>query len=726
MASRIACALRRWPRARGRMDLKSSPMAKIVGLSPYAKRGRQRLLPVLLVLSFLFCSLPQTAGALPANFFGLNEVNNSHADFEALKRSGAKYLRFAIGCHKWRKENAAFWTDTDHKFEEAWKAGLTVLPFIGGRCETDSAKLPEGSEWQPPFNPYQAFVADLVHRYGYAGSFWSGKEPKLEVGYWEIQNEPNLPENALGAEANGKQYGEFFKRVSEYLHEAQGTFFPTSALFGGLYYGPMGPGSRSPGQFMAEADQVAGLDFWINGVGIHPYAFGDNAVPKAENNVNLARQDVSTYFGVQKSLWITEVGWPVQADSSHPYEKSGTGETFQSATLDSQADAIGVFSDWVKANQVGKSIQSLIFFTYRDSPFFGNTWPEWSGLVGMYEGEQRWFKPSWFRFQEEAGVSKWSPQVVAVQANTQQLFTWSNIAGGVNQIPGMEAGTSPSIAGLTHGGIWGNGAVISFHGTNGHAFGGTPYTGYSDLGVSMAAGTNPSVVGVVHGNYVVALRGANGNLWTWSTSETGKDRGVSVSAGSSPSISTGPNGAYVVAYRGSNGNLWTWTPSGGAVDRLAGMSINTSPCIAVRTNGSMVIAFQANTGTLWTWTLSGGAVNRLLGMAAGTSPSIAALPNGEYAIAIQANTGNLFTWTPSESGMNRGLGMAKGTSPSVAAVPAATTPNANFYAVAMQANTGNLWTLSPEGGHDRLLGMAPGTSPATETGSAPFPAPPAE
>jgi hypothetical protein len=707
------------------MKAKSSVVIRNLRLIFQFRRHRRRSLVTFLVLALLSCAVPSTAGALPANFFGLNEVNNSHADFEALRRSGAKYLRFMVGCHKWRKENTAFWAESDHKFEEAWKAGLTVLPSVGGRCETDSTHLPVGSEWQPPFNPYQAFVADLVHRYGYAGSFWTGKEPKLEVGYWEIQNEPNLPENAPDSGVNGKEYGEFFKRVSEYLHEAQGTFFPTSALIGGLYYGPMSAG-KSPHQFMLEADKAPGLDFWINGVGIHPYAFGNNAVPNAETNVNNARADVNTYFGSEKPLWITEVGWPVQVDSSHPYEKSGTGETFQSATLDSQADAIGVFSDWIKAHQAEKNIQSLIIFTYRDSPFFGNRWPEWSGLVGMYEGEQRWFKPSWFKFQEEAGATKWSPQVVAVQANTQHLFTWSDIAGGVDQTPSMEAGTSPSIAGLTHGGIWGNGSVISFHGANGHVYGGTPYTGFSDLGVSMAAGTNPSVVGVVHGNYVVAVRGANDHLWTWTTSETGKDRVVAVSVGSSPSVSTGPNGAYVVAFRGANGNLWTWTPSGGAVDRLAGMAANTSPSIAVKADGSMVVAFQANTGSLWTWAPSGGAVNRLIGMAAGTSPSIAALPNNEYAIAVQANTGDLWTWTPGESGLNRGLGMAKGTSPSAAAVPAANRPGANGYAVAMQANTGNLWTLSLDGAHDRFLGMAPGTSPATETGSAPFPAPPAE
>jgi hypothetical protein len=710
------------------MQAKPLAMARDFRLTPYFGRGRRRLLATYLALVVFSCIFAPAAGALPTNFFGLNEVNNSHADFEALRHSGAKYLRFPIGCYKWRKENTAFWAETDHKFEEAWKAGLTVLPFIGGQCETNSAKLPHGSEWEPPFNPYQAFIADLIHRYGYAGSFWTGKEPKLEVGYWEIGNEPNLHENALGSVANGEEYAKFFKRASEYLHEAQGTFFSTSALVGGLYYGPINEksGDKSPHNFMSEADKVAGFDFWINGVGIHPYAFGENAVPKAETNVNSARADVNTYFGSEKPLWITEVGWPVQVDSSHPYEKSGTGETFQSATLDSQADAIGVFSDWVKSHQAEKKIQSLIIFTYRDSPFFGNKWAEWSGLVGMYEGEQRWFKPSWFKFQEETGISKWSPQVVAVQANTQHLFTWSSIAGGVDQTPGMEAGTSPSVAGLTHGGIWGNGTVISFHGTNGHVFGGTPYTGYSDLGISMAAGTSPSVVGVVHGNYVVAVRGANGDLWTWTTSETSKDRGVTVSPGSSPSVSTGPNGAYVIAFRGANGNLWTWTPGGGSVDRLAGMAANTSPSIAVKTDGSMVISFQANTGNLWTWTLSGGASNRLIGMAAGTSPSIAALPNGEYAIAVQANTGDLWTWTPSESGLNRGLGMAKGTSPSVAAVPAASTAGANWYAVAMQANTGNLWTLSPEGGHDRFLGMAPGTSPATETGSAPFPAPPAE
>lgn len=668
----------------------------------------------------------RSAQALPTNFFGLNDVNASHADYEALAHSGAKYVRFTVSCREWKKENAAFWTRTNNRFEEAWKAGLTVLPDIVGRCQSDEPGQPVSEEWAPPFNDYQAFVTDLVHHYGYAGSFWTGKSPKLEVGYWEIWNEPNLPENGLGGVVNAKAYGEFFKRVSEYLHEAQGTFFPTSAIFGGLYYGPAGAGAKTPHDFMSEASKVSGLAFWINGVGIHPYAFGNEAVTKAEGNVSGARTDVNAYFGSEKPLWITEVGWPVQADSSHPYKESGSGEAFQTATLESQADAIGVFTDWVTAHQAEKNIQSLIFFAYRDSPFFGNTWPEFTGLVGEYDGEQRWFKPSWFKFQEKTGATKWSPQLATIQANTGKMWTWSTIEGGVDRSQSMEAGTSPSIAGLTHGGIWGQGAVIAFHGANGHVYGGSVATGFSDLGASMAPGSNPSVVGVVHGNYVVAVRGSNGDLWTWTTAETGKDRGVGVSAGSSPSVSTGPNGAYVVAYRGSNGNLWTWTPTGGAVDRLAGMAANTSPSIAVRADGSWVVAFQANTGTLWTWTPSGGAVNRGASMAANTSPSVAALPNNEYAVAIQSNTNGLWTWTPKEGVLDRGLGMSAGTSPSVAAVPAAQSPGANYYTVAFRANTGNLWTMGPDGAHDRLLGMAGGTSPATETGSAPFPAPPNE
>jgi hypothetical protein len=666
------------------------------------------------------------AEALPSNFFGLNDVNGSHADYEALAHSGAKYVRFTIGCREWKKENAAFWTRTDKRFEEAWKAGLTVLPDIVGRCQSDLPGLPVSEEWAPPFNDYQAFITDLVHRYGYAGSFWTGKSPKREVGYWEIWNEPNLPENGLGGVVNPKAYGEFFKRVSEYLHEAQGTFFPTAAIFGGLYYGPAGAGSKTPHDFMAEASKVSGLAFWINGIGIHPYAFGNEAVTKAEGFVSGARTDVNTYFGSEKPLWITEVGWPVQADSSHPYKESGAGQAFQTATLESQADAIGVFSDWVTSHQAEKNIQSLIIFAYRDSPFFGNTWPEFSGLIGEYDGEQRWFKPSWFKFQEKTGVSKWSPQLVAINANTQHLFSWSNIEGGVDRGQVIEGSTSPAIAGLTHGGIWGNGAVVVFHGSNGHVWGGTASSGWSDLGVAMYPGSNPTVTGTVHGNYVVAVRGSNGNLWTWTTGEGAKDRGVAIAANSSPSVSTMKGGEYIVAFRGANGNLWTWRPSEGAIDRLAGMNANTSPSIAIKPDNLAVVAFNANTGNLWTWTAGEGAVNRGASMAPSTSPSVAALPNNYYAVAFQSSTNGLWTWTPQEGILDRGLGMTPGTSPSVAAMPASQSSGANQYAVAFRANTGNLWTMAPDGAHDRLLGMAGGSSPATETGSTPFPAPPNE
>jgi hypothetical protein len=392
------------------------------------------LLPLVLLLSLSAASAPE-ASALPENFFGLMPAGgqvHSESDLEAAARSGAKYWRIGFNCFEWLGHESTVWHNWDIQVELAWKHGLMTLPTLESRCAAVTSELPARQEWEGAGSAWENFVKAVVEHYGYLGSFWNGKENKKEIGNWEIQNEPNLSEHGVDGYASGKIYAEFFKRTSEILHAAQGSFFTANALVGGMWYGDLdqsGEKNKTPHDFMQEMSTYAPVAFWINGVAIHPYEFGENAVPRTEEDITQARLNVNQFFGSDKTLWITEVGWPTE----------GHGEPgFPATTLESQVDALRHLFDWVKLEQPGKNIQSLIFYMYRDYNWNGH-WDSFCGLRNEVlpppsdRYAQTTFRPAWYTYQEETGATRWPVQPGAeTLAATGVTATEATLNGTVN------------------------------------------------------------------------------------------------------------------------------------------------------------------------------------------------------------------------------------------------------------------------------------------------------
>src|SRR6188472_3758092 len=227
--------------------------------------GLRALLVSLLASAFILGLVASPASALPANFFGLQasgEYPDSPSDMYSVGRSGAKYWRLSFACFEWKQEGATkYFEKMDKRVKLAWENGLTIFPTLGGRCGSPSFAVPTSeSEWAPG-SDWEKFIYAVVKRYGYAGSFWAEHSTnKKEIENWEIWNEPNLGENWESKSPNGQTYGKLFKRSSEYLHAAQGTFFPTRAIFGGLYeikatgVSEEGIENKAPVDFMKEAN----------------------------------------------------------------------------------------------------------------------------------------------------------------------------------------------------------------------------------------------------------------------------------------------------------------------------------------------------------------------------------------------------------------------------------------------------------------------------------------
>ncbi len=292
--------------------------------------------------------------------------------------------------------------------------------------------------------------------------------------------------------------------------------------------------------------------------------------------------------------------------------------------------------------------------------------------------------------------------MVAFQANTGELFTYSATAGLMNTTEGMWPGTNPSIAGLATGGY-----VVAFNANSGELFTDSTTSGVHNTTEGLKTGTNPSVAALTNGSYVVAFQANTGELFTYSPTTGIVDTTEGMKPGSSPSVAALTNGSYVVAFQANTGELFTYSPTTGIVDTTEGMWPGTSPSIAGLPGGGYVVAFNANSGELFTDSTTSGVHNTTEGLKTGTSPSVASLANGGYVVAFSANTGELFTYSSTAGVANTTEGVWPGTSPSIASLPG------SGYVVAFNANSGELFTYSTTSGvHNTTEGLKTGTSPS--------------
>jgi phosphodiesterase/alkaline phosphatase D-like protein len=343
------------------------------------------------------------------------------ADLEAVRKSGAKYWRIGFDCYdqNWERWNT--------QVGLAVKRGINIIATIGGRCGKASGALPPATEWGVG-SEWDSFIHELIKHYGYWGS--SGTPIKV----WEFWNEPNRGIAGENGTANGEYYGEMFKWVANELRNAQNeqaidhgqSKASITVLFGGLL--TLAPGStevkeehtyynKSAREFLTEASKVENLGQVFNGVSSHPYAFrkhgsSEGAEPisgRVEDNISAVRNAITAAFNANKTLWITEIGWPVNPPAP-------VDETHERVSEELQAALLNHVFDWVEQFKDAKNIKSLLYYNYRDANFHDG-WEGYSGLrTEDGPGFHRTFRPAWYAFEEHTGADRW-PRKPKIQPN---------------------------------------------------------------------------------------------------------------------------------------------------------------------------------------------------------------------------------------------------------------------------------------------------------------------
>lgn len=317
-------------------------------MNALARRCRTTSLTLGLLGLLLVLFAPANAGARPpaADFWGLQTAgmlgNPGYAPDEtaAMKALGIHTVRMSIPWSLVQKGNGVCgggpaegkagerdWTALDAIFLKAAEDGITVHANLGARRDGCAGYQTPGQEYNEWIDPVNGFARALIDRYGINGAFWS-KYPSLAshaVKVWEIGNEQNYSQFAPAGGPNPTGYAKYLVDTAIALRSGNPN---ATVLIGGL--ANEWAGAIAPTTFISQMYAGAGsggytaeeLDWAYNGVAIHPYSLTDNHGYKNGSNrgehaeeVLAKTQAMRTYLNnngdANKTLWITEVGWPV-------------------------------------------------------------------------------------------------------------------------------------------------------------------------------------------------------------------------------------------------------------------------------------------------------------------------------------------------------------------------------------------------------------------------------
>jgi hypothetical protein len=647
-----------------------------MSVSPVARRT----LGVLLVTTLVLLFTASAASALPLglNWTGDYSQSESASEWDVIQHSGATVFRQQLS---WGYKNEHGWGPYDKVFGLAAERGITVLPYLVGRAN-GSGQYPVEAE----YGAWENWVYEVINRYGYGGDFWAGKPYAKPVNAWEVWNEPNLPEYSPEGKVQPVLYGQFLKRTASAIREAQQTRQPghvgTEVLFGGLYMP-----AKNAVSFFSEATKEAGVAASFDGLAIHPYGFTSSHMGAFETEMNGARSALNAVTGGSgKSLWVTELGWPVEYNA--PDGTPPVSETEQATLLTESFN-------WIKSHSSSMNIKSAFWYNYHDIGV-----ANWAYHCGLRKGDGS-FRPSWWSFQTEAQASTW-PTVPTVQTSdaTEIKEYEARLNGTVNPNGlqtsyhfeyGPDTGYGNS-APVPDGSIGAEGSATAVNSLISNLHAGVTY--HYRLVASNASGTSygadrqfstlqprPSAVvdavGVTH----IFYRGQNdqlneyyqyGSLW--------KHRlwGYSGVMGGKPSAFLGSDGKIWVYFRGSNGQLRSWWFKGsewneenwGYAGTMAG-----DPSAFEGSDGKRWVYFKATNGGLREWWFKGSEWHeeqRGNANAMGGDPVAFQGTEGTRWVYFRGPSGELKSWWFKGSEWNEGI---SGYSNSLAGDPAAiTTP----------------------------------------------------
>jgi hypothetical protein len=336
--------------------------------------------------------------------FGLDwNGDNGPANLDAVRESGATVYHVPLPYNDLAADDAVV--------QAAWERGLSILPTLAAGSSDGETRFLLPSN--PELVTWGNWAQEAVQRYGINGSFWIGKPNPTPITAWEVWNEPNLAENdpllteaecaaigqpflpSAGTCVQPQSYGTFLAYTAERLQAGAlaVTGQPTNVLTGGLNL-ELGEDAAS---FLSKSAPSGALSPNVTGVAIHPYAFVNGLVGFIEGVAGIRGYLDEALAAESKTLWITELGWPVGGTEGFPLLGGPVSET-------EQAELVTSSIEWIDGAAGADRIEFAAWYSVRD---FASA-AHWDGYAGLLR-EDGTPRPAWFSFRQALGVEPPAP-----------------------------------------------------------------------------------------------------------------------------------------------------------------------------------------------------------------------------------------------------------------------------------------------------------------------------
>ena len=305
----------------------------------------RRFLLVLLLTGSLLAAPPALSQARSL-YFGISANTRSSGSAgaaDAAAETGITRIREDLEWFLVEPSNDAWdWSKPDLMYEEAAKRGLSILPIPGsppcwatfGSTNCSENPILSASE-------YAEFVGEVAARYGPNGDFWDdhpGLDGKLASRHIEILNEPYW--KSAGGSLTPYGYANLYKAAVIAGRAANpSTRYLVASAIGGSN------GEWLSGLYSAEPS----IGSYIDAIAVHPYpgSHGISYPPGSITDESFLNAKLNyeewKARGVNKPVWITEVGYSSCNDPEHcvPGSTQAARETQKASMLKPLLDVLG-------------------------------------------------------------------------------------------------------------------------------------------------------------------------------------------------------------------------------------------------------------------------------------------------------------------------------------------------------------------------------------------------
>jgi len=357
---------------------------------------RLRMLTAACAVSALALASAASAEAAPPEFFGVVPQQSLPAnDIQRMGQGKVGTVRTQLFWPTIESSDDHFdWSANDELIGNLAAAGIRPFPFlfgVPGFVNADHLQLPVGSAAQK--EAWQQFVGGAVQRYGPGGYYWStpalypsdhpGAAP-MPIKSLQVWNEPNAPKHTHPP--SPANYGELLKITQS----AAAAVDPgIEIVLGGMFGHPTGAGGIDAEKFLKKLYGVSGIKSTFDSIALHPYAPNLGGI---EEQVERARKVLKKKHDKGAGLWVTEIGWGSEGQSTSRLIKSLSG---QAKILKKS------FKLFLK--QRGKwNVAGVQWFAWRDlDP--ADAPCDWCVSAGLFEKTGFDFKPAWKQFTKLSG-----------------------------------------------------------------------------------------------------------------------------------------------------------------------------------------------------------------------------------------------------------------------------------------------------------------------------------